>query len=207
MKSDHGYDEPVLHRLIRVLTILPVAFALATAALWADSYWRDRVFRLAHDTPVGNGWIQIKISGGSLRGGFDLDFTFERGMTPESFKQLQNDHLWRHSLELWSGTTEEIDAAMPQSQTWRDSYLFTPTTPSTFGFQFSSHQGFNLGTHFLQFVLAIPYWFPVSLLLILPSYRAWRSWRRRSQVRQGICPVCGYRFLHLGHAERAVFTT
>jgi len=180
-------------RIMRMLIILSVTFALATAAAWADSYWRARCIKWVCDTRTHDGLFRIKVSVFYARGGFLLGFTKENATTPESVRALLDYFQWHPTLEMWSERVEEIDAfdrRHDPSQTWRASYL--PTPPSTLGFQSSERRGMYQGDYYWDAHAAIPFWFPLSLCSATTLLLAWGERRYRRQISKGLCPACKY---------------
>jgi hypothetical protein len=171
--------------------ISSVALGIATGVIWIDSYWRGRCINWVHDTPRSGGLFRIKISVFYLRGGFMLGLTKENATTSESVRDLQYYYQWHPPLEMWSDSVAAIDAVMRQ-QTWRESYLFMPTTPSTLGFQVHGRRGVYQGDYLWDGAVAVPFWFPLSLCSATAVLLAWHERKYRRQISKELCPVCKY---------------
>jgi hypothetical protein len=195
-------------RILSAGTGLSTICFFATALMCVRSEWRDDTLIWTHDTPKTNGLVRVKMSIQSFRAGFNLAFEYSDAKGNADVRELLDYYQWHpHGFERWSESAREIDAAFAVSGRlyWfmaadgsfvstppPKSYRFMPNSPALLGFQRARRSGLYKNTMFWSSWLAIPYWFPLVILAVVPVYRFWRRGVHARLIARGLCPHCGY---------------
>lgn len=158
---------------------------LMMAALWVESYWHARGFRVAKERYASKQWRESSLTVGSDYGGIDVYWSVatatesevEWGEFPE---RVGNWHIEHWPYETSSGYPCLKDDFYPGHQ-W-------------LGFMFGSSNEFEHATwrHGYQWQLIVPYpaiWLPCGLVMT-GFGRRWLRQRRR--ILTGRCLQCGY---------------
>jgi|ERR1700722_17680773 len=156
-------------RLINGLAMMSLLVCIATAALWARSYWTAEMFRVGVSRQSGSTLIFWRMKFLTGRGGIQC-WSGKGSASPGN--------------PTMSGNLRHFD--MPMRYPY-DAYSNPP--PAAFaGFQL-----FRQSTMAESYIGAtLPMWFPVALSLSLPLIVARHRRREWLRGRVGVCQHCGY---------------
>jgi hypothetical protein len=176
----------MIRRLFTLASMLSLLFCIATAALWARSYYvgygAGRINDRAHESRRLMTFFGISVAWGGISIGREIEDVPE-GADPDTMRRAANG--WSH----WT-------YARPH-----DALVFVDWNWRLLGFAWSSyeHYGYDArvdppasaGTDRSQ-VLVIPCWFSVLVSALVPLGWLARARRVRRGRRMNLCPACGY---------------
>lgn len=155
-----------------LVTVAAVVIAALSVAGWAASYWRTLIVR-HHDL---DGQVARVVNVGGYRGLLVLNHYRTSPKVEQVWAPPPADWEGFHYMAL-SGQQGELDTL--------------PSGTAGFAFEAESSPGGGNG----QYTVCIPLWFVfiLGLLTVLLASRGIRRRaRRRSRLRVGRCPECGY---------------
>jgi hypothetical protein len=156
----------MLRRLFNVLSALSLLLCAAVVALWVRSYWVNDRLNIWPAGPGPGGADCRSYNLRSGKGGLAFWISARDGPSAPRYKVT-----WSHNPAYW----------YPMQANEGDGNM---TRWNRFGFELREYPNW--------FSFTVPYWSLAAALSALPAMWLTRNVRRRTRIKRGLCPSCGY---------------
>jgi len=164
---------------------------LGGVVFWTRSYWRaDNIVYLHTGICAGTRSYQQYLLLSS-RGGLLIHLIWGKAdLSDTSISRSQESYFHQHPHGFEARTFQALNYPFP----------IKPSRLNVWsGFQSRVTNHIDFGHRNLAYIFVMPYWFAVSMGMILPIAWLWRKQIILNRRRRGLCTDCGYDLRFSGH--------